>query len=228
MSSELVVIALIIISLVILTAVYYSYRNGYLNSTLRVDDRQNKIKYKPELISKMSIELLKLEFEYAKESSIQAQNDRLILLNFFLGLYTAVFGGYFVVVDSLAEDVQNLAPVAFLVLSFVAFVFILQIIRLRQAWHSAAKTMNRIKEFFFEKDSELGQYFLWTSDSLPMPEKFYTISYMISLTFALMGMVSVVVGLLLLNAPVILIILLSLLYLVICISCYYFMLQYEV
>ena len=66
-----------------------------------------------------SIELLKLEFEYAKESSIQAQQDRLTIMNFYLGLYTAVNGGYIGIQEIVPDNIIRYLPLTFIVLSIL-------------------------------------------------------------------------------------------------------------
>ncbi|MCA9381436.1 hypothetical protein KC678_04175, partial [Candidatus Dojkabacteria bacterium] len=112
-----------------------------------------------------SIELLKLEFEYAKESSIQAQQDRLTIMNFYLGLYTAVNGGYIGIQEIVPDNIIRYLPLTFIVLSFLSYIFILQIIRLRQAWHESAMVMNQIKEYFFKRDESLKEFVTWRIDT---------------------------------------------------------------
>ncbi|MCA9387283.1 hypothetical protein KC669_04585 [Candidatus Dojkabacteria bacterium] len=175
-----------------------------------------------------SIELLKLEFEYAKESSIQAQQDRLTIMNFYLGLYTAINGGYIGIQQIVPENVIEYLPLTFLVLSFLSYIFILQIIRLRQAWHESAMVMNQIKEYFFKRDESLKDFITWRIDTLPKPEKFKTINYFTSFLIAILGSISLAIGLTLFSVPILLNVLITLLYLVICLGSYRFMLEYNV
>ncbi len=175
-----------------------------------------------------SIELLKLEFEYAKETSMQAQKDRLTLLNFYIGIYTAVFAGVVGLNEFVSDNIRTFLPYSLIVLGLLSFIFILQIVRLRQSWYSSAKAMNLIKEYFFKRDEGLKEFIKWTTETLPQPEKFKTVSYMIMVTLTVLGLIALVSGLFLLNLPTLLIILLGLLYLIVCLSSYHFMLHYDV
>ncbi|MCA9381387.1 hypothetical protein KC678_03920, partial [Candidatus Dojkabacteria bacterium] len=113
-------------------------------------------------------------------------------------------------------------------LSLLSYIFILQIIRLRQAWHESAMVMNQIKEYFFKRDESLKEFVTWRIDTLPKPEKFKTINYFTSLLIAILGSISLAIGLTLFSIPILLNVLITLLYLVICLGSYRFMLEYNV
>ncbi len=221
----LLVIIVSFLSFFILVFFIWKYLVPKLNE---LTAKPSEVKVKRIKTVETSIELIKLEFDYAKETSMQAQKDRLTILNFYIGLYTAVFAG-FVGLNELADpNIRFILPIALLILGFLAYIFILQIVRLRQSWYNSALAMNSLKEYFIKRDSELLNYIKWTTDSLPKPEKFKTVSYMIMFTLAVLGLIAVIVGLILLDLPYLLIALVALLYFIICLSSYHFMLQYDI
>lgn len=219
-----IIIALVFLSFGVFIYFIWKYLVPKLNE---LTEKQQVVKEKIIESKETSLELLKMEFSYAMETSMQAQKDRLTMLNFYLGLYTAVFAGN-IGLSEISNDLKNLIPFSFLILAFVSFIFILQVIRLRQSWYSSAKSMNLIKEYFFERDESLKSFIKWKSETLPTPEKFKTVSWLIAFLISVLGTISLGVGMILLSSPVILTVLVSLLFFLVCLLCYQFMLQYGV
>ncbi len=124
-------------------------------------------------------EIALCEYEYIRETMAQAMNDRHLLVNYFLlitGLMIAAIG----VVHS--QEGMHYSPYTrpititiCLLLSLVAWIYLLKIIRLRQAWCESSVAMNRLKQFFLVNaglsDEHPGSPFLWKSKTLPRPAK---------------------------------------------------------
>ncbi|MDQ6985826.1 MAG: hypothetical protein Q9M91_06665 [Candidatus Dojkabacteria bacterium] len=175
------------------------------------------------------MELMKLEFDYAKESSINAQQDRLTLVNFYIGLYAGFSTLSFGVSEILSnEKISNILPVAFVGLGLISYVFILQLVRLRQAWIESVRVMNRIKSYFLERDSSLRNYIIWNTESIPKAEKFKTLNYLSAILIAVMGGAAISMGILIANGNGILSVLLGLTFSVLSITSYHLMLKYKV
>ncbi len=131
-----------------------------------------------------SEEILKLEFEYARETATQAQNDRTIIVN----MYLLLMGG----VGSLLLAAQSIAPVErllippqglsllFFVLGVLGTLTCFKLIRLRQAWYESAHTMNTIKAYYLARIPELHAAFLWKPGTIPPPGKAWTITFILA------------------------------------------------
>lgn len=140
-----------------------------------------------------SVELLKLEFDYAKSTSLQSQSDRLAIVNFFI----AIFGAIASISLGLANSnttYSNFFSLGFFVISIIGFVFIIKIIRLRQAWVESAKAMNKIKDYFIQKNPDVGEFIIWKTNTIPKAEKFKTISYLSSFLINILSSISLFLG----------------------------------
>lgn len=133
--------------------------------------------------------ILQQEFEYARETALQANNDRTQVVN----LYLLLVGG----AGSLAVGLPALAPAGLVampvllasvsgLIGLVGLFTILKLIRLRLAWHDSAQAMNRIKDFYLAHYPEMAPAFRWRTQTLPPPGQVGTI------TFDLAGLVALV------------------------------------
>lgn len=132
-------------------------------------------------------DILIAEFEYARETAAQAMNDRHTMVNYYLLIvgigFTAITGLINVIKDGnahLSLDIPlTLAFILFMVFG-IGLLFLLKLVRLRQAWHHSARAMNQIKDFYDKKLPRLklsSLAFLWTSQTLPVAQKKYTIFF---------------------------------------------------
>jgi len=155
--------------------------------------------------------MLSAEFEYARITASEAMNDRHTVVNFYLLLAGAVLsvvlgllgagtatGG--TALASLPSDVQRYAG-TFLLWTFdvVGLVYLLQIIRLRQAWRGSAAAMNRIKEFYIQHVAKFSpqrysEAFRWRQATMPRAEKKWTIHFFSAALIALLNSLIYVVG----------------------------------
>lgn len=139
-------------------------------------------------------EILKLEFEYARETAAQSQNDRTVIVN----LYVLLVGG----AGSLLLAAESLAPaprleiptqalsVFFLVLGVLGTLTLFKLIRLRQAWFDSVRAMNTIKAYYLKAFPELNEAFLWKMETIPARGKAWTITFILSTMVILMSSAS--------------------------------------
>lgn len=176
-----------------------------------------------------STEILSLEFNYAKDATLMAQDDRLKIVNFYLGLYATTLSIVFGLGNLTRQDnFLNFGILILFILSLIALIFTLQLIRLRQAWFDSIYTMNLIKKYFTDKDEELDKYLRWSINSLPKAEKFKTVSYFSALVIAVLGSLAFGIGLLFLGMGIFFSILLGIIYFAFLQLLYYFMLKLNI
>jgi len=154
-------------------------------------------------------EILELEFEYARVTASEAMNDRHTIVNFYL-LLTGVVLSAVVGLFGAAKPtgiVEGHLPYAGTVLLWalciVGWLYLLQIVRLRQAWLDSAMTMNQIKDFYAANVAqfdaqEFGKAFRWRTDTLPRPQALWTIHFFSAALIALLNSLVYVGGALLL------------------------------
>ena len=138
-------------------------------------------------------EFLAAEFEYIANSAFQANEERSKAASFFLvsvgSLVAAIFGAQRLsgAAESLLIVYRSLAGL-FLVLTILGTLTVLQLARLRAAWHESALAMNQLKEFMAEQyqDIKLREAFRWRKETLPGKYKKDSISYYTTLEVALL------------------------------------------
>ncbi|MBI4671799.1 MAG: hypothetical protein HY741_09055 [Chloroflexi bacterium] len=139
-------------------------------------------------------EILKLEFEYARETAAQAQNDRTVIVN----LYLLLVGG----AGSLLLAAGSLVPVGrfdipaqaltvlFGVLGLLGALTLFKLIRLRQAWFDSVRAMNTIKAYYLQTFPALEDAFLWQAKSIPARGKAWSITFILSTMVILLSSTS--------------------------------------
>jgi hypothetical protein len=139
-------------------------------------------------------EILKLEFEYARETAYQAQNDRTIIVN----LYLLLVGG----VGSLLLAAVSLVPVErldiplqavvvlFVVMGLLGTLTLFKLIRLRQAWFTSVRAMNTIKAYYLQTFPALDAALLWKANTIPSLGKAWTITFILSVMVILLSSLS--------------------------------------
>ena len=228
---EFEIIAILLFAAVSISAVglgiyfYFTSQNRIEEEKSTIEDSGLSKNEKFKMISEHSLEILKMEFEYASKTSIQANEDRLTILNYFITLFTGASALVVALNEVVDENIAKYLPVGFILISVIAAVFIVKIIRLRQAWYSSVEVMNQIKEYFIEMNPNLGNYLKWRIYTIPKAEKFKTLSFLSSLLISILGTASLAFGLILLDIPILLIALLALLYFVLANAMYYFFLS---
>ena len=144
-------------------------------------------------------DILGLEFEYARTTASEAMQDRHTMINFYL-LAVGVMASGVVAVLGQDTDLPRAAGTLLLwLLCGVGWLYFLKLIRLRQAWHGSAQAMNRIKDFYlqhvknFETDV-LREAFLWKTETLPPPDKPWTVFFYSAMLIAFLDSVAYVAG----------------------------------
>jgi membrane protein implicated in regulation of membrane protease activity len=133
-------------------------------------------------------EILSAEFAYLAQAAFQANEDRARVTNFYM---VAVGSLIAAVVSIQFEGLPTQAiywgfTIVFLALSAVSVLTILQLARLRRAWHSAAEAMNQIKSFYAEQ-LNIAEAFAWNAENLPSKYKPGSVSHTLAVEVALLG-----------------------------------------
>lgn len=144
-------------------------------------------------------DILGWEFEYARFTASEAMQDRHTMVNFYLLVTGVLVSG---VVGVLAQNTglpKATGTLLLWLLCGIGWLYFLKIIRLRQAWHGSAQAMNKIKDFYIQhvKDfapDELREAFLWKSDTLPPPDKPWTVFFYSAMLIALLNSAAYVMG----------------------------------
>lgn len=166
--------------------------------------------------------ILELEFTYAQETSIKAQEDRLTVVNFFLGL----FGGTTTLALGLysSEYLRFIIPFILILLCIIGYIFIIKLVRLRQAWVSSIEVMTQIKSYYKSEFKNLESVLLWSDKSIPKPQKFKTLSYLSAIVIALLGGTLIFTAFIMLTGSIFIAVLFAIVSLIINIATFHIML----
>lgn len=146
-----------------------------------------------------SSDILGWEFEYARFTASEAMQDRHTMVNFYLLVTAVMVSG---VVGVLAQNTglpKAAGTLLLWLLCGIGWLYFLKIIRLRQAWHNSAGAMNKIKDFYIQhvkdfKPDELREAFVWKTETLPPPDKPWTVFFYSAVLIAFLNSVAYVAG----------------------------------
>jgi len=143
-------------------------------------------------------EILELEFEYARETAAQAQNDRTTVVNLYLLLVGGV-GSVGIALPQLGSrsgfDLPRLGyALLFAMLGVIGFFTVIKLVRLRQAWYESVHAMNTIKKFYLDRFPALDAAFDWKVGTIPAPGKPWTITFNLSLLVPLVDCAALAVA----------------------------------
>jgi hypothetical protein len=144
-------------------------------------------------------EILGWEFQYAQTTASEAMDQRHTLVNFYLLVAGVAASAVAAILGGDMARLRGPGAVLLWVLCGIGWLYFLAIIRLRQAWHDSARAMNQIKEFYIQhaKDFEpdvLRAAFRWKADSLPRPEKAWTVFFYSAMLISFIDSVAYVGG----------------------------------
>jgi len=127
-------------------------------------------------------DILGWEFEYARITASEAMQDRHTMVNFYLLATGVVASGVIAVLGKDSRLPTASGTLLLWLLCQVGWLYFLKIIRLRQAWHDSVRTMNQIKDFYIKhvqavQPEVLGTAFQWRSETLPPPDKKWTVYF---------------------------------------------------
>lgn len=136
-------------------------------------------------------ELLAAEFNYIAQTAMQAFEDRARVSSFYLiavgSLVAALFGTQLFDPEKFTQAVKLMFSGLFLLLTFLGASTVVQLARLRSAWHESMMAMNQIKDFAMKQSPELSEAFRWKTSTLPPKFKSGNVSYYQALEVASIG-----------------------------------------
>lgn len=126
-------------------------------------------------------ELLAAEYQYIAQAANQANEDRARVASFYLvavgSFVAALLGTQFIESGSFTRAVNLMFAGVFVLLTLLGTSTILQLSRLRKAWHESMLAMNHLKGFAIRQNAALAEAFLWNDDTLPPRYKRSSMSY---------------------------------------------------
>jgi len=136
-------------------------------------------------------ELLAAEYNYIAQSAAQSTEDRARVSSFYLvavgSLVAAMFSTQLFDVDKFTQTVKLMFSGLFLLLTLLGVFPVLQLARLRTAWHEAMLALNQIKEFAIQQNPEIAIALRWQSNTLPPRYKRNSVSYYQALQVSVIG-----------------------------------------
>lgn len=136
-------------------------------------------------------ELLAAEFDYIAQTAIQANEDRARVSSFYLiavgSLLAALFGTQFFDPSSPSQTVNLMFSGLFALLMLLGASTVMQLARLRAAWHESALAMNQLKDYMMSVNQSLTKAFRWKTSTLPSKYKRDSVSYYQALEVALIS-----------------------------------------
>jgi len=136
-------------------------------------------------------ELLASEFDYIAQTASQANEDRARVSSFYLiavgSLVAALFSTQLFDTDKFTQTVKIMFSGLFVLLTLLGASTVLQLARLRAAWHESMLAMNQLKDFAMSQNPELTKAFRWKTNTLPPKYKKGSVSYYQAFEVALIG-----------------------------------------
>ena len=136
-------------------------------------------------------ELLAAEYSYIAQTANQATEDRARVSSFYLiavgSLVAALFGTQLFDTEKFTQVVKIMFSGLFILLTLLGTSTIMQLARLRAAWHEAMLALNQIKDFAMSQSPELIHAFRWRTDTLPPKYKTKSVSYYQAIEAALIS-----------------------------------------
>lgn len=136
-------------------------------------------------------ELLAAEYNYIAQTASQANEDRARVSSFYIiavgSLLAALFGTQFLDPKSFTPMVSIMFGVLFVLLTLLGLSTVMQLARLRAAWHDSMLAMNQLKDFMVSQNRELAGAFRWNTGTLPSKYKINSVSYYQAVEVALIG-----------------------------------------
>jgi len=136
-------------------------------------------------------ELLASEFDYIAQTAMQANDDRSRVSSFYLiavgSLIAALLGTQLFDPERFTQAVKLAFSGAFILLTVLGASTVMQLARLRSAWHESMLAMNQIKDFAMSQSPELALAFRWKTSTLPSKYKTNSVSYYQAREVALIG-----------------------------------------
>ncbi len=132
--------------------------------------------------------ILSREFEYAAQTAFQAHEDRVRVLNYYLAS-----AGTLVAAIALGDfgNPTHMAIFGLLLgaLAILGFVSVIKLAKLRLSWVDSVRAMCQIKAHYVRASAttDLADAFRWTTETIPLVGKKWSIAFLIALTTALLS-----------------------------------------
>ena len=147
--------------------------------------------------------ILAAEYDYISRSAFQANEDRAKVTT----LYLLTVGSFLVAMLSLQADfvasqtISVALAAVFGILSGYATLTLLQLVRLRQAWHESIMAMSQLKDYYLIRFEEtpLKEAFAWSRETVPPQFKPWSISFLLALQVIMLGAASLAAAVLFLG-----------------------------
>jgi hypothetical protein len=147
--------------------------------------------------------ILAAELEYVTRAAFQANEDRAKVTT----LYLLTVASFLAAIFSLQFDVLTSRTILmvmaglFVILSGYASLTMLQLVKLRQAWHESVTAMNQIKDYYLAHLSEVSlvEAFALTGKTIPNKFKTWSISFLLAIQVTLLGAASLAAAVLFLG-----------------------------
>ena len=136
-------------------------------------------------------ELLAAEYNFIAQTANQATEDRARVSSFYLiavgSLVAALFGTQLFDTEKFTQAVKIMFGGLFILLTLLGTSTIMQLARLRSAWHESMLALNQIKDFAMSQSPELTDAFRWQTHTLPPKYKTRSVSYYQAIEAALIS-----------------------------------------
>ena len=136
-------------------------------------------------------ELLAAEFDYIAQTAIQANEDRARVSSFYLiavgSLVAALFGTQFFDPNFFTQTINLMFSGLFVLLTLLGTSTVMQLARLRAAWHESMLAMNQLKDYMIKENERLAGAFRWKTTTLPSKYKRNSVSYYQAVEVALIS-----------------------------------------
>ena len=101
--------------------------------------------------------------------------------------------------DSLANNSSStllIISILFFLLTYLGFLTLLQLVRLRVAWYESAKAMNHIKDYYCKNYADLNFHdaFLWSKDTIPDMYKPDSVGYYLAVQVVVLSSATLAAG----------------------------------
>lgn len=138
-------------------------------------------------------DILMAEFNYAKETAIQANSDRIRFFEIFTANLITIVASVMLPYLNLQID-SKIFSVIFIALFAFGIITNAIILKTRIAWFNSLKAMNKIKDFYVENNKDLIKAFEWSSNSIPRINKPWGISFIQMSCIVILNSISLTLG----------------------------------
>lgn len=135
------------------------------------------------ILSQSAGDFLIAEYNYIAQTAFQANEDRARVSQFFFVTFAtfiaAILSSQMEGVDT--QQVYTAFSIAFILVSALGALTLLQLARLRLAWIESVAAMNQIKSAYLERYPELRPAIRWTAETPPPSFKVFSVGFILAI-----------------------------------------------